>query len=336
MARPRKEGMDYFPHDTDAANDEKIEALRSLYGNDGYAFYFILLERVYRANDAELDVSKPILLAPIASKIGITQDRFVEILEAAFEVGLFDKKEYETRKVITSNGIKARFSEVDNMRKRWRKRKDNDGFSGVFQGENSVANDEENTEKTDVSHGFSNEKTGEETRESKVKESKAKESKGKESSRSIEPDHPADDPLTFNQDDPFVFYQNNFGVINPFITQEMTDWCNNLGDDLVTEAMKRSLSQNKRTWSYVNGILKDWHGKGLKTIEQARAEQADYERQKQTQRTVGGRAVIVDKLPASVQWQMEQQATGSIQRSTNSINDFPELVDRLKALRSSK
>ena len=29
MARPIKEGMDYFPHDTDATNDEKIEALNS-------------------------------------------------------------------------------------------------------------------------------------------------------------------------------------------------------------------------------------------------------------------------------------------------------------------
>ena len=38
-ARPRKDTFDYFPHDTDAAHDEKIEAMRALYGNDGYAFY---------------------------------------------------------------------------------------------------------------------------------------------------------------------------------------------------------------------------------------------------------------------------------------------------------
>lgn len=38
MARPRKEGMDYFPHDTDAVNDTKIESLRMLYGNDGHYF----------------------------------------------------------------------------------------------------------------------------------------------------------------------------------------------------------------------------------------------------------------------------------------------------------
>ena len=60
MARPPKEGLDYFPHDTDAVNDEKIEALRALYGNDGYAFFFILLERIYRSPQLELPISSPV------------------------------------------------------------------------------------------------------------------------------------------------------------------------------------------------------------------------------------------------------------------------------------
>lgn len=47
MARPLKLGLDYFPHDTDAWNDDKIEAMRVNFGNDGYAFYFIILERIY-------------------------------------------------------------------------------------------------------------------------------------------------------------------------------------------------------------------------------------------------------------------------------------------------
>jgi hypothetical protein len=55
MAMPLKAGIDYFPHDTDAINDEKIEAMRAEYGNDGYAFYFILLERIYKKNGV-LDV----------------------------------------------------------------------------------------------------------------------------------------------------------------------------------------------------------------------------------------------------------------------------------------
>jgi len=158
MARPRKEGMDYFPHDTDATDDEKIDAMRALFGNDGYAFYFILCERIYRTNEAELDVSKPVLLLPIAKKLLVTQDRFDEMLDAAFELGLLSRDDYETRGVITSNGIKKRFDEVRQMRNRWRKNKD----KTVIHEENPVENSGENAE---------------ETRESKAKKSKVKKSK---------------------------------------------------------------------------------------------------------------------------------------------------------------
>ena len=79
MARPIKDGMDYFPHDTDASNDEKVEALRSLYGNDGYAFYFILLERIYRTNEAELDVSDAETIQILARKVSVTTEKFEQI-----------------------------------------------------------------------------------------------------------------------------------------------------------------------------------------------------------------------------------------------------------------
>ena len=48
MTRPQKQGLDYFSHDTDASNDEKIEAMEAVYGLAGHAFYFKLLERIYR------------------------------------------------------------------------------------------------------------------------------------------------------------------------------------------------------------------------------------------------------------------------------------------------
>lgn len=110
------------------------------------------------------------------------------------------------------------------------------------------------------------------------REQKRTEEKGTEESQPVD-----DDPFSFNPEDPFVFYQSNFGVMNPFLTEDMTNWCKELSDELVTEAMKRAISQNKRTWAYVTGILKGWHSKGIKTIEQANAEQAEFERKKQKQ-----------------------------------------------------
>jgi len=149
VARPLKEGMDYFPHDTDASNDEKIEALRALHGNDGYAFYFITLERIYRTHDGELDISKPAILAALVKKIGVSQEKFNQMLETAFDVEAFDRSEYEARHVLTSRGIKRRFKEVQAMRDRWRRKKEENAPSElVFSGENPGENQEENLEET--------------------------------------------------------------------------------------------------------------------------------------------------------------------------------------------
>lgn len=108
MARPTKEGLDYFPHDTDAVNDEKIEALRSLYGNDGYAFYFILLERIYRSPDQEIDVSDAETIQVLARKVEVTKEKFAEMLQTALRWRCFDLKKYEEEGILTSNGIKKR------------------------------------------------------------------------------------------------------------------------------------------------------------------------------------------------------------------------------------
>ena len=52
-----------------------------------------------------------------------------------------------------------------------------------------------------------------------------------------------------------------------------------LGDELTIEAMKRSLERNKISWGYVKSILQSWMNKGIKTIEQAEAEEVEYKEQ---------------------------------------------------------
>ncbi len=108
MARPKKLGMDYFAHDCDASNDEKIEGLRALYGNDGYAFYFIMLERIYRSENFELDLSNADMKIILSRKISVQASLFEKILKSALNLNCFDKNAYETRHVLTSNGIKKR------------------------------------------------------------------------------------------------------------------------------------------------------------------------------------------------------------------------------------
>ena len=164
MARPRKEGLDYFPHDTDAASDEKIEALTIIYGAKGYAFYFILLERIYRQPNFELDVSdaetREEIKQILCRKMSVTIEEFDRMLKTAFKHGCIDKEEYEKRGVLTSVGIKKRASVVaekrDRMREKYSKEK--------------IVSDAETREET-------REETVAETPQSKVKESKVKENK---------------------------------------------------------------------------------------------------------------------------------------------------------------
>ena len=120
MARPQKEGLDYFPHDTDAVNDEKLEALRALHGNDGYAFYFILLERIYRSPNMEIDVSDAETLQILARKISVTTEKFAEMMKTALKWHCFDPEKYRNHHILTSNGIKKRALPVVEKREKMR------------------------------------------------------------------------------------------------------------------------------------------------------------------------------------------------------------------------
>ena len=135
MARPQKTGMDYFPHDTDACNDEKVELLRMLYGNDGYAFYFIMLERIYRTKCGELLVSEEDnfkkldeeIVIILSKKIQISEEKFKKILKTCLKHKIFSEKKFTQKGVLTSDGIKIRMKPIlakrSNMAKKHSTRK---------------------------------------------------------------------------------------------------------------------------------------------------------------------------------------------------------------------
>lgn len=164
MARPKKEGMDYFPHDTDAVNDKKIEALRALYGNDGYAYYFIMLEQIYKEKNFQLDVSdaetREEMFQVLSKKVSVSMEVFMKILNTSLKWGCFDKRLYDEKGVITSEGIKKRANVVVEKRVKMREK---------YQSDKEIIFDAETTQET-----------MEETTQSKVKKSKEKKNKYKE------------------------------------------------------------------------------------------------------------------------------------------------------------
>ncbi len=66
------------------------------------------------------------------------------------------------------------------------------------------------------------------------------------------------------------FYENNYGFLNSFITENLIKWCEDLSDELVIESMKISL-KNQKPFSYAEGILRNWAAQNVKTLHDVKA-----------------------------------------------------------------
>lgn len=84
-----------------------------------------------------------------------------------------------------------------------------------------------------------------------------------------------------NQINPYDFYQeNSFGVLAPYVSQEMTHFINDFyqghGEEAVIASMKIALDRNRKSWGFVKSILNEWLDNNLKDMDKIRA----YEKKK--------------------------------------------------------
>lgn len=123
MARPLKQGLDYFPHDTDCRNDKKLRIIRALFGLEGYAVYMMLLEQIYQEDDLALDFSVPDNLNIACKDIGIRPAKLLKIIDKSAEIGLFSAQEWRGKTFLSSNGAKKRALPVLEFRQRIREKR---------------------------------------------------------------------------------------------------------------------------------------------------------------------------------------------------------------------
>ncbi len=75
------------------------------------------------------------------------------------------------------------------------------------------------------------------------------------------------------------FYEQNFGMMTPFIAESISYWINDLQEELVIESMKIALSAGKK-FNYAEGVMKDWLKNNVKTIDDAKAKEVEFEKNK--------------------------------------------------------
>lgn len=88
MARPKKATVDYFPHN--CTHQSTMFILEQNYGNDGYAFWFKLLEMLGSAEGHSLDLSDESKWEFLKAKVRLSDNLCGEILDKLAKLGAID------------------------------------------------------------------------------------------------------------------------------------------------------------------------------------------------------------------------------------------------------
>ena len=162
MARPLKQGLDYYPMDVGFLRDIKVRRIIKSCGASSIAVLIWLLNSCYQDEGYYLRWTKDLPFI-VAEDTDVTEGHVQEVVKKALQVGFFDESMKDNYEILTSVGIQKRFLAVTSRRKSVFLRRDfalisiNDDNNSV-----NVCNNSVNVYKST---------------QSKVKESKVKESK---------------------------------------------------------------------------------------------------------------------------------------------------------------
>lgn len=123
MPKANAKDVYYFSHDCNARNDEKILAMRSVYGLEGYAMYFMIVEILREQNDYKLKITKYIWntlamqMHTEASKV----QKFVDDCVSEFQLFEVSDNFLYSKSLIKRMGLFKEISEIRSKaaKKRW-------------------------------------------------------------------------------------------------------------------------------------------------------------------------------------------------------------------------
>lgn len=248
MARPRKDGLDYYPMDVNFLGDIKVKKVIRSHGIQAVVVILHLLGTVYRDNGYYVTYDDDLLFIT-ADELNLEEKYVKDVVEKLLEVDFFSREQAEKNKVLTSIGIQERYRKATERRISVNI---NDSLC-IQKPRSSGVNDSRSTQ-------------------SKVKESKGKESKVEDRDAS---DLAEASKLSKSENEVakiFEFYQNNIGMMTPYVQQNVIHWCNDTSPELVMLAIEKAVKENALKFSYAEAILKSWLNQGVKTKAEALAE----------------------------------------------------------------
>lgn len=97
MARPQKQTVDYFPHDAHTQQNDTLTVLQNRFGNNGYAAWFKLLEKLASTDGHFIDCRTPAKWQVLIARLGIDEITTIEIMEILVEMQAIDFDLWQSR-----------------------------------------------------------------------------------------------------------------------------------------------------------------------------------------------------------------------------------------------
>lgn len=72
------------------------------------------------------------------------------------------------------------------------------------------------------------------------------------------------------ENDALVLFDRYIHPISEYIKQQLLSWIDDLGEEIVCEAIKQGAESNAKSYKYINKILLEWNKNNLRTIEEVK------------------------------------------------------------------
>lgn len=275
MARPTKQGLDYFPLDT--SMDSKMELFEAEHGLTGFAFLIKLFQKIYdNGYFCEWNEDEQLLFS---KRINVDINRVNVYINSALSRNIFSQELFDKYKILTSRGIQKRFIEACKRRKQIEITReicliDFDELQYrdlknkiVYVSNNSINVNINSVEEELMLHDVNNNSQKKEE-ESKVKESKVEEIEN----------------ILYDADAAKIqkILIETIGSMNTTVIQEAIEYLKDLPLEVIEHALKKTARKGAK-WDYAQSILNDYVSKELKTLEAIEADEIAFKNKKQVE-----------------------------------------------------
>ncbi|MFK7692886.1 DUF4373 domain-containing protein [Paenibacillus sp. HJGM_3] len=245
MARPKKEGLEYFPIDVDMDQDDKLVVVIGKYGMLGFGIVVRLMAEIYKNGYFYTWTERE--QYAFSNKVNVDINTVLSVVNECFKWGFFHQKLFDEYMVLTSKGIQKRYLMATSKRVQVAIKSElrlvpqivSDTGNGVSDDRNEVTEGNPSTEST---------------------QSKVKESKSKVKERNKPPQDPPRDSKTYPEDSPaykmaLYLYQKimehaeESGVGHLIAKSNLQKWADDCRKLLELDKVDKALIRDVIDWS---------------------------------------------------------------------------------------